>query len=209
MGDGWPYPQHRSVGDSGAPSRSIAKSDDDDTSFEVEPPLPIPYRGPEGAASVTTAGPASNVDLARLEQDLNAPETRPECRASFQNRSAREVEANSEPLRVVRLQADLENARLAVAKKNSRRLRKAVRPVKSPKKILRRPRTPWHGPFQPPTRCRRSRERAELEAAEANVRRQQQLLSLGSGRKSRLRAPNKSWPNSRRRKISQKIPFLM
>jgi hypothetical protein len=172
----------------GLAADQLPKSDDDDASFEVEPPLLIPYRGPEaGAVSVTTANPAPNVDLARLEQDLERARRRAQnAEHLFKIGVLAKVEAEQRALRVVRLQADLENARLAVVKEEFA-LREKSRAAggiskedfKETENALARAISAAHAAVA-------GRERAELQAAEANVRRQQQLLSLGSGRKSEV-----------------------
>jgi hypothetical protein len=170
------------------PADQLPKSDDDDASFEVEPPLLIPYRGPEaGSASVTTAGPAPNVDLARLEQDLERARRRAQnAEHLFKIGVLAKVEAEQRALRVVRLQADLENARLAVVKEEFASLEKSRTAGEISKEDFKETENALARAISAAHAAASSREHAELEAAEANVRRQQQLLSLGSGRKSEV-----------------------
>ena len=170
------------------PADQLPKSDDDDTSFEVEPPLLIPYRGPDsGAASVTTAGPAPNVDLARLEQDLERARRRAQnAEHLFKIGVLAKVEAEQRALRVVRLQADLENLRLAVVKEEFALREKSRAAGEISKEDFKETENALARAISAAHAAAAGRERAELEAAEANVRRQQQLLSLGSGRKSEV-----------------------
>jgi hypothetical protein len=161
---------------------------DDDASFEVEPPLLIPYRGPEaGAVSATTASPAPNVDLARLEQDLERARRRAQnAEHLFKIGVLAKVEAEQRALRVVRLQADLENARLAVVKEEFALLEKSRAAGEISQEDFKETENALARAISAAHAAAAGRERAELQAAEANVRRQQQLLSLGSGRKSEV-----------------------
>ena len=93
------------------------------------------------------------------------------------------VEAEQRALKAVRLQSDLENARLARIKTNAaardggNKAEAAATPAAVTDAELARAIEAAHA-------AARKREEAELAAAEANLTRQQKLLSLGSGRKA-------------------------
>jgi hypothetical protein len=166
----------------------LPTNDDDDASFEVEPPLLIPYRAPEeGAVSVATTSPAPNPDLARLEKDLDRARRRAQnAEHLFKIGVLAKVEAEQRALRVVRLQADLENTRLAIAKEEFALLEKSRASGEISKEDFKETENSLARAISAAHAAAAGRERAELEAAEANVRRQQQLLSLGSGRKAEV-----------------------
>ena len=165
----------------------LPKGDEDD-SFEVEPPLLIPYRDSETAGgAVAVATPTPSVDLVRLTKDAErAKRSAIGAERLFRMGALAKVEAEQRALRAVRLQSELENARLAQAKAEL-----AARTNDQPKEAeassvrtseptdvdLARAIESAHA-------AAKKREQAELDAAEANLTRQQKLLSLGSGRKS-------------------------
>jgi hypothetical protein len=94
------------------------------------------------------------------------------------------VEAEARALKVVRLEADLENARLvhakeeALAKQDRADTREAAETNASKVEI------DLSHAIQAAHAAAARRERAELDAAEINLHRQEKLLALGSGRKS-------------------------
>ncbi len=163
-------------------AEELPKSDQDE-SFEVEPPLLIPYRDPatKGTAlTLTTVTPA--IDLDRLTRDVErARRSALSAERLFRMGALAKIEAEQRALKVVRLQADLENARLARTKEE-----------------LAAPGVDPTGPdaassdaelahaIQAAHAAAKKREQAELEAAEINLTRQQKLLSLGIGRKTNV-----------------------
>jgi hypothetical protein len=163
----------------------LPKSDPDD-SFEVEPPLLIPYREPGtpgGATALSTPTPA--VDLERLAREVErSKRSAINAERLFRMGVLAKVEAEQRALKAVRLQADLENARLAqtkveIAASSSNEPKEAApsaAKASSPSDAeLARQIEAAHA-------ATKKREQAELEAAEMNLARQQKLLSLGSGR---------------------------
>jgi hypothetical protein len=162
----------------------LPKSDQDD-SFEVEPPLLIPYRDPGtvgGATALTAPTPAA--DLERLAREVErSKRSAISAERLFRMGALAKIEAEQRALKAVRLQADLENARLAQAKtdlaaQNNGEPSSATASAPSPSDAdLARAIEAAHA-------AAKKREQAELEAAETNLARQQKLLSLGSGRKA-------------------------
>src|ERR1700675_1431052 len=88
---------------------------DNDESFEVEPPLLIPNRSDEPLPNaVAPATPTSDVDVAQLERDFararrNCAGVERLCKIGARSK----VETEQRILRLVCLESDLANARLA------------------------------------------------------------------------------------------------
>jgi hypothetical protein len=145
---------------------------DPDASFEVEPPLLIPYRlpGTPGELSAVETNPAA-VDLERLGKEVErAKRSALSAERLFRIGALAKVEAEQRALKAVRLQSDLENARLAQIKAHA-----GARGVTDAELA--------HA-IEAAHTAAKKRAEAELAAAEANLTRQQKLLSLGSGRKA-------------------------
>jgi hypothetical protein len=152
-------------------------------SFEVEPPLLIPNRDEEAPSTAAKAS-APDADIAHLEKKLerakrNAAGTERLCRIG----ALAKVEVEQRNLRVVRLESHLANARLALAKSElAARESQSVTGENSGQDAgataaaLARAIEAAHA-------AKAKLARAELDAAEANLRRQKKLLALGSARK--------------------------
>jgi hypothetical protein len=162
--------------------------DDPDESFEIEPQLLIKDRPPEAPPlSTTTATPAPNVDPDLLEKELERAKRRAAgAERLFKIGALAKVEAEQRALRVVRLQSDLENARLARAKEELASQESRVAAGEISKADLLDAETALAYAIEAAHAAAASRERAELEAAESNLQRQQKLLALGSSRKSEV-----------------------
>lgn len=160
----------------------LPKDDADNDSFEVEPPLLIPNRDTE-PLSVTT--PAPMVDAEKIEKDIErARKAAAGAERLFKIGVLAKVDVEKRALRVVRLQCDLQNARLSQAKENA--IAQERRFVAG--EITKAELTEIEAAVERATEVAQSatadRERAELAAAEVNLQRQQKLLALGSGHKS-------------------------
>lgn len=163
---------------------NLPQSDQGD-SFEVEPPLLIPYRDPGtvgGTIAIATPTPA--VDLERLARDVErSKRSAISAERLFRMGALAKVEAEQRALKAVRLQSDLENARLAQVKAGltlhspSDEKETADTTATASDSELARAIETAHA-------AAKKREQAELEAAEINLARQQKLLSLGSGHKA-------------------------
>jgi hypothetical protein len=166
-------------------------SSEGEESFDIEPPLLIPYERPEhGAAKDGPAMVRPALDLEKLARDVErAKRSALNAEHLFRMGVLAKVEAEQRALRVVRLQADLENARLARMKEDVSKA-EVVAEAKTPATNngatsaakpgdaeLAKAIEAAHG-------AAKKREEAEIAAAETNLARQQKLLSLGSGRKS-------------------------
>jgi hypothetical protein len=161
---------------------------DSDESFEVEPPLLIPTRSNKSLPDAITAGkPASNLDPDRLEKELErAKKNAAGAERLFKIGVLAKVEVEQQALRVVRLQSGLENARLAQAKRELAQQEQRLAAGEISKADLFQAEVTLARAIEAAHAAAERRERAELEAAELNLRRQQKLLALGSGRKSEV-----------------------
>ena len=155
--------------------------DDADISFDIEPPLLIQDRSAEPLAPqkafVADAGPA------RLEKELE----RAKKNASGAERLCRIgalAKAEQRALKIVRLESDLENVRLAGAKEEliAQQGRFAVGEIS--KDDVANAESALAQASAAARAAAAKRERAELDAAETNLHRQQKLLAMGSARES-------------------------
>jgi hypothetical protein len=159
---------------------------DNDESFEVEPPLLIPNRSDEPLPeAVAATAPARDVDVGRLERDFerarrNAAGVERLCKIGALSK----VETEQRILRLVRLESDLANARLAQAKKEMLQKEKQLAAGEIGKEDLAETENTLARAIEAAHAASAKRERTELDAAEANVHRQEKLLALGSARRS-------------------------
>lgn len=157
--------------------------DNPDDSFEIEPPLLIPNRSDEPLA-VAPSG-AVEGDPARLEKELARAKERAApaerfCRIGALSR----VEVEQRALKVVRLEAALANARLALAQEElvTQQGRLAAGEI-SEAELAKAAKTVGDATESVETAAA-NLQRAELEAAEANLHRQRKLLATRTARKS-------------------------
>jgi multidrug resistance efflux pump len=94
------------------------------------------------------------------------------------------VEMEQRQLKVIQCEAEVASARLAEAKQKLAELEPGVTVGESAKDQLANAKAALKQLSEATEAAEAKRERAELEAAEANVRRQQQLLKLGVAAKS-------------------------
>ena len=147
-------------------------------SFDVEPPLLIPNRDD---ASL----PGPDADLAKLEKDVDrAKRNATGAEHLYRIGVISRVEVEQRALRVVRLESDLANSRLERLKEQAAALQSRVAGGEAVGDELEGAKTELARLTEAAQTAAAKRERAEIDAAEANVRRQQKLLALGSARKS-------------------------
>lgn len=163
---------------------------DSEDSFDIEPPLLIPYERPEKpVVKEEQSADAPSLDVEKLEKDVERAKRRAlNAEHLFRMGVLAKVEAEQRALRVVRLQADLESARLA-------RVKQGVSGAEAVPKATTEEATTATNSEKPTDAelakaienahaAAKKREEAELAAAEINLTRQQKLLSLGTGRKA-------------------------
>ena len=153
-------------------------------SFDVEPPLLVPNRAdaelPDTASS--EAG-TPDVDLAKLEKDFErAKRNAAGAEHLYRIGVISQVELEQRALRVLRLEADLANSRLERAKEQAAAVSSVM--VNGQAVNDERTKADLARLTQAAQAAAAKRERAELDVAEANLHRQQELLAVGSARKS-------------------------
>ena len=151
------------------------KSEEPD-SFDVEPPILKQNLSDE---------PLPNGDMARLEKQLE----RAKQNAAGAERLNKigvlaKVEVEQRLLKVVRYESDLANARVARAKEELAEKESQLATGEITRDELESMKTALAQLTEAAQAATAKRERAELDAAEANLRRQQKLLKLGIGQKS-------------------------
>ena len=155
-------------------------------SFDIEPPLLIPNRGDNPSAQPgSSAGTSENIDLAKLEKQFERAKRSAAGAERFCKIGAlSKVEAEQRALHLVRLEFDLTHARLARAKEEMLAKEKQFAAGEIGKADLAEAETTLALAIEAAHAATVRREQAELDAAEANVHRQEKLLALGSARKS-------------------------
>jgi len=137
-----------------AADQSAENKSEEPDSFDVEPPILKQNLSDE---------PLPNGDLARLEKKM---------------------EVEQRLVKVVRFESDLANARVARAKEELGEKESQLATGEITRDELESIKTALAQLTEAAQAATAKRERAELEAAEANLRRQQKLLKLGIGQKS-------------------------
>ena len=144
--------------------------------FDIEPPILKQNLSDE---------PLPDADIARLEKQLERAKKNAEGAERFYKIGVlAKVEVEQRLLKVVRYESDLANARVARAKDEVAAKESELAAGEITKDELEAVKTGLAQLTEAAQVAASKRERAELEAAEANVRRQQKLLKLGSGQKS-------------------------
>src|ERR1700751_4377774 len=156
------------------------KADEPDA-FDIEPPIlkqnlagePLPATGTPDA------------EVARLEKQLERAKRNADgAEPLYKIGVLAKVEVEQRLLRVVRTESDLASARVTQAKEKVAEAESRVASGEIPKGELDAPKAALAQLTEVAQVALAKRERAELDVAEANVRRQQKLLKLGSAGKS-------------------------
>jgi multidrug resistance efflux pump len=159
-----------------AADQSAGNKAEEPDSFDVEPPILQQNLSDE---------PLPSGDMARLEKQL----TRAKQNAAGAERLYKigvlaRVEVEQRMLKVLRCESDLANARVARAKEELDEKESQLAAGEITRDELESMKTALAQLTEAAQVATAKRERAELEAAEANLRRQQKLLKLGIGQKS-------------------------
>src|SRR6267143_690521 len=158
----------------------------DPDSFDIEPPVLIPNREDEQLANPKPeSAPGRDVDLAKLEKELerarrNAASAERLCKIGALSK----LEAEQRVLHCVHLEFDLANARLVCAKEEMLKKEKQLTAGEIAKTEIAQTESGLAHAIEAAHAVTTKREQADLDAAEANVHRQEKLLALGSARKS-------------------------
>ena len=166
-----------------AADESPQSKPDEPEAFDVEPPILKQNLSDELSPAPGT--PAAEVT--RLEKQLGRAKSNAAGAERFWKIGVlAKVEVEQRLLKVVRCESDLANARVASAKEQVAELQSRVASGENAKEELDASKATLTQLSEAAQIATAKRERAELEAAEANVRRQQRLLKLGIAQKSDL-----------------------
>ena len=155
----------------------------DPDSFDVEPPLLVPERDDEKTAKAEPSS-ARDVDVAKLEKELERAKRNVASLDRFLKIGAlSKLEVEQRKLRVVHLEFDLANARLVAAKEEMLQKDKQLNAGEIAKADVTPAENNLALAIEAAHTATTKREQADIDAAEANVHRQEKLLALGSARK--------------------------
>ena len=159
-----------------AADQSAENKSEEPDSFDVEPPILKQNLSDE---------PLPNGDLARLEKQLErAKQNAAGAERLYKIGVLAKMEVEQRLLKVVRCESDLANARVTRAKEEFAEKESQLAAGEITRDELESMKTALAQLTEAAQAATAKRERAELEAAEANLRRQQKLLKLGIGQKS-------------------------
>jgi len=159
-----------------AADQSAENKSEEPDSFDVEPPILKQNLSDE---------PLPNGDMARLEKQLErAKQNAAGAERLYKIGVLAKLEVEQRLLKVVRCESDLANARVARAKEELAEKESQLASGEITRDELESMKTALAQLTEAAQASTAKRERAELEAAEANLRRQQKLLKLGIGQKS-------------------------
>ena len=154
--------------------------------LDIEPPLLIQEiltRGP----GQSTPGIAADLDPERVQIALEkAKKSAAAGERLFRSGVIAKVDAENRALKVVRLEAELANARLEVAKQTVATQQLRLEAAEIPQSELEIAQVAVIAAANEAAAAAAGREKAELDAALLNLSRQKKLLALGSGRKSEV-----------------------
>lgn len=156
-------------------------------SFEVEPDV-LPQNLTSESPGAKSAATPAVADPAKLEKDLErARKSAAGAERLYKMGALAKIEAEARALKVVRLEAELENARLARAKEEALSQPEKGEGGEAAHSEERQPETDLARAIQAAHAAAARREEAEIKAAQINLFRQQKLLALGSGSKASVR----------------------
>ena len=159
-----------------AADQSADNKSEEPESFDVEPPILKQNLSDE---------PLPNSDMARLEKQLErARQNAAGAERLYKIGVLAKMEVEQRLLKVVRCESDLANARVARAKEELAEKESQFGTGEITRDELESMKTALAQLTEAAQVATAKRERAELEAAEANLRRQQKLLKLGIAGKS-------------------------
>jgi hypothetical protein len=159
-----------------AANQSAENKSEEPDSFDVEPPILKQNLSEE---------PLPDGDLARLEKQLErAKKNAAGAERLYKIGVLAKMEVEQRLLKVIRCESDLANARVARAKEELAEKESQLATGEITRDELESMKTALAQLTEAAQAATAKRERSELEAAEANLRRQQKLLKLGIGQKS-------------------------
>lgn len=158
-------------------------SDPEPDSFDVEPPMLIPNRSDEPESKAAPAA-GREVDLAKLEKEFErAKRNIAGLDRLLKIGALSKLEVEQRRLRVVHLEFQLAEARLVAAKEQMLQKDKQVSAGEVAKTDISPTENSLALAIQAAHTAQAKSSQADIDAAEANVQRQEKLLALGSARK--------------------------
>ena len=153
--------------------------------LEIEPPLLIDDLSPEPLDEVAAAPlPTGKPDIERLELQLETAKRRAGAgERLFKSGVLAKVEVEARTLKALRVEAELENARLDRARQlaETQQARFLLKEISTAE--LEAVQVALSQATEAAKAANERRQRGELEIAQINVQRQKRLLSAGVGRK--------------------------
>jgi multidrug resistance efflux pump len=157
-----------------------SSNSDEPGEFDIEPPILKQNLSDELAEAGTPEG-----DVARCEKKLErAKRNAAGAERLWKIGVLARVEVEQRALKAIKCEAELASARVAQAKETVAEQESRVASGESTKQELEVAKTALAQSTEAEQKALAKRESAELEFAEANLRRQQRLLKLGSAHKS-------------------------
>ncbi len=157
-----------------------SSNSDEPGEFDIEPPILKQNLSDELAEAGTPDG-----DVARCEKKLErAKRNAAGAERLWKIGVLAKVEVEQRALKVIKCEAELASARVAQAKETVAQQESRVASGETTKQELEVAKTVLAQLIEAEQKAVAKRESAELEFAEANLRRQQRLLKLGSAHKS-------------------------
>ena len=154
--------------------------------LEIEPPLLI-QEIPSRDQAHPTSEVAPELDPERIQIALeNAKKNAASGERLYRSGVIAKAEAENRALKVVRLESDLANARLEVAKQILATQQSRFDAREIPQSELEMVKSALVTATNEAASAAAQRQKAELDAALLNLNRQKKLLALGSGRKSEV-----------------------
>jgi len=168
---------------SGAALAADKPTDPEPGSFDIEPPLLVPNRDREKNVDAATS-PAREVDLAKLEKEFErAKRNLAGLDRLLKIGALSKLEVEQRRLRVVHLEFELANAHLVTAKEQMVEKEKQLNAGEIAKVDVTPTANDLALAIQAAHAAHAKSDQADIDAAEANVHRQEKLLALGSARK--------------------------
>lgn len=156
---------------------------------DIEPPLLIQEAPNQNIVYTTPADPADKPapDLDQLAASLEkAKRSAASGERLYKGGIIAKVEAENRALKVVRLEAELANAKLELAKQNVEVQQARFEAGEIAKSDVETAKSLELSAAKEAETAVARKEKAELDAAVLNLHRQQKLLAMGSGRKSEV-----------------------
>jgi len=160
---------------------------DPDEPLDIEPPLLIQGTPNRDRVPATTPEVAPELDPDRIQVALeNARKNAVSGERLYRSGVIAKVEAENRALKVIRLESDLANARLEVAKQTVATQQTRFEANEISQSDLEMAKSALVAAMNEVASAASRREKAELDAALLNLNRQKKLLARGSGRKSEV-----------------------